>query len=148
MSAASRTAPARILQLSMRRIISRGCDVVATPCYDRFLLSLGIASMARVRKRAASHGHPADDDIRNQEVLRANRELAAYFKGRRTEREARAALKIIKAFIRERERAEPAQRRPLPIAPGVKHPSKVRLLRSVASRAVGSDEPPPGKDDA
>ena len=97
--------------------------------------------MGRVRKRAASHGRPADDDIRNQEVLRANRELAAYFKGRRTEREARAAVKIIKAFIRERERAEPAQRRPLPIASSVKDPSKVRILRSIVSRAQDSREP-------
>ena len=56
----------------------------------------------------------AERDMRDEEVLRANRELAAYFKGRRTEREARAALKIIKAFIRERERAEPGTRRPLP----------------------------------
>jgi hypothetical protein len=48
--------------------------------------------------------------------MRANRELAAYFKGRRTEREARAALKIVKAFIRDREHIEPAKRRPLPAA--------------------------------
>lgn len=53
-------------------------------------------------------------EIREQEVLRANRELAAYFKGRRTEREARAALKIVKAFIRDRERLDPAVRRPFP----------------------------------
>src|ERR1700741_5673290 len=60
--------------------------------------------------------HPSIDlqELREQEVLRANRELAAYFKGRRTEREARAALKIIKAFIRDRERADPKVRRPLP----------------------------------
>ena len=103
--------------------------------------------MGRVRKRAASHGHPADDDIRNQEVLRANRELAAYFKGRRTEREARAALKIIKAFIRERERADPALRRPLPIAATAKHPSKVRILRPIAAHAQDSREPLPGKDE-
>ena len=32
-----------------------------------------------------------DLEAHDQEVLRANRELAAYFKGRRTEREARAA---------------------------------------------------------
>jgi hypothetical protein len=100
--------------------------------------------MGRVRKRAASHSHPADDDIRNQEVLRANRELAAYFKGRRTEREARAALKIIKAFIRERERADPAQRRPLPIATAGHPPSKVRILRPIAARA---QVPPSGKDE-
>jgi hypothetical protein len=57
---------------------------------------------------------PAEQQMRDQEVLRANRELAAYFKGRRTEREARAALKIIKAFIRDRERGDPTTRRPLP----------------------------------
>src|SRR5579862_6981260 len=51
---------------------------------------------------------------RDQEVLRAKRELAAYFKGRRTEREARAALKIIKAFIRDRERRDERSRPPLP----------------------------------
>ena len=52
--------------------------------------------------------------MRAQEVQRANRELAAYFKGRRTEREARAALKIIKAFVRERERRDDRHRPPLP----------------------------------
>jgi hypothetical protein len=104
--------------------------------------------MGRVRKRAASHGHPAEDDIRNQEVLRANRELAAYFKGRRTEREARAALKIIKAFVRERERAEPAQRRPLPIAAAGTHSSKVRILRPIATRAQDHPrEPTSGSDE-
>ena len=100
--------------------------------------------MGRVHKRAASHSHPADDDIRNQEVLRATRELAAYFKGRRTEREARAALKTIKAFIRERERADPAQRRPLPIAAAGRHASKVRILRPIAAHAQA---PPSGKDE-
>lgn len=55
-----------------------------------------------------------DQDPRDQEVVRANRELAAYFRGARTEREARGALKIIKAFVRERERTAAAKRRPLP----------------------------------
>jgi hypothetical protein len=71
-------------------------------------------------RRSGKHPHaprqPAADDVRNQEVVRANRELAAYFKGKRTEREARAALKIIKAFIRHRERTDPAQRQALPAA--------------------------------
>jgi len=58
--------------------------------------------------------------MREQEVLRAKRELLAYFNGRRTEREARAALKIIKAFVRERERTAPGDRRRLPIVPGRK----------------------------
>ena len=53
--------------------------------------------------------------MRQQEVLRANRELAAYFRGRRTEREARAALKIIKAFIKEREKRDARTRQPLPL---------------------------------
>ena len=55
-----------------------------------------------------------EQEIRAQEVLRANRELAAYFKGRRTEREARAALKIIKAFVRDREHRDARRRPPLP----------------------------------
>ena len=55
-----------------------------------------------------------EHQVRDLEVMRANKELAAYFKGRRTEREARAALKIIKAFVRDRERADPKSRRPLP----------------------------------
>jgi hypothetical protein len=66
------------------------------------------------RKGHVVHDDSADTDTRNQEVLRANRELAAYFKGKRTEREARAALKIIKAFIRDREKMDPSKRRPLP----------------------------------
>ena len=69
------------------------------------------------RRRNTGHHNDAEVEIRNQEVLRANRELAAYFKGRRTEREARAALKIIKAFIRYREEIAPAKRLPLPGAP-------------------------------
>jgi hypothetical protein len=67
------------------------------------------------RREAAAPGHSAgEQDMRDQEVLRANRELAAYFKGRRTEREARAALKIIKAFVRHRERQGVKSRPPLP----------------------------------
>ena len=70
--------------------------------------------MKTTSKRAKSRSDPAEQELREQEVLRANRELAAYFRGRRTEREARAALKIIKAFIRDRERLDAASRRPLP----------------------------------
>jgi len=66
-----------------------------------------IWSMAKRQSMAGS-------DLRDQEVLRANKELAAYFRGLRTEREARGALKIIKAFIRERERVDQTKRRPLP----------------------------------
>jgi hypothetical protein len=117
--------------------------------------------MTRLRKHPASPNRAADDEIRNQEVLRATRELAAYFKGRRTEREARAALKIIKAFIRERERADPATRRPLPIAgrakpaghPAAAGPRRRRILRPVAPHpaahlsAPDAKEFPPKKDD-
>jgi hypothetical protein len=68
---------------------------------------------ARVKPRVARE-NAAEQEMRNQEVLRANREIAAYFKGRRTEREARAALKIIKAFVRHRERQDADSRPPLP----------------------------------
>jgi hypothetical protein len=57
---------------------------------------------------------PQEQTLRDQEVLRANRELAAYFRGRRTGREAWAALKTIKAYIRDRERLDPVNRPPLP----------------------------------
>lgn len=75
---------------------------------------------------------PVEQEIRGQEVLRANKELAAYFKGRRTEREARAALKIIKAFIRDRERVDPASRRPLPGAEPSRASAKVRARKRTA----------------
>ena len=65
--------------------------------------------------------------MRDQEVVRANRELAAYFKGRRTEREARAALKIIKAFVRDREHLDPKARPPLPgLAPAAEDAVRAR----------------------
>jgi hypothetical protein len=86
------------------------------------------------RNRSAVHSDGADTDIRNQEVLRANRELAAYFKGKRTEREARAALKIIKAFIRDREKVDPAKRRPLPGA-GSLPPATPRKARKGSATA-------------
>ena len=66
------------------------------------------------RKKGAKVETPAEREMRGQEVLRANRELVAYFQGRRTEREARAALKIIKAFVKERERADAEAGPPLP----------------------------------
>jgi hypothetical protein len=75
--------------------------------------------MSRAPRRVARTA-TTPDEIQDQEVQRAWRELSAYFKGRRTEREARAALKIIKAFIRERERTDPSGRRPLP---GLRSPS-------------------------
>jgi hypothetical protein len=67
-----------------------------------------------VRRRPPRVESPTEQDVRDQEVLRANKELAAYFKGLRTEREARGSLKIIKAFIRSRERQDPKSRPPLP----------------------------------
>ena len=63
-----------------------------------------------------------DQAVRDQEVMRANRELAAYFRGRRTEREARAALKILRAYVRARARMDPKARPPLPVA----KPSRVK----------------------
>jgi hypothetical protein len=83
----------------------------------------------------------AEQQMRDQEVLRANRELAAYFKGRRTEREARAALKIIKAFIRDRERRDPGSRPPLPGADAAKTPKEVRKPR--IARDGGEPRRPP-----
>lgn len=84
---------------------------------------------------------------RDQEVLRANRELAAYFRGRRTEREARAALKIIKAFVRDRERQEAKARPPLPgpAARETKKPTGRVALKAVLSahgpHLPSTDEP-------
>ena len=88
------------------------------------------------RKKTVSQADDTHSEIRNQEVLRANRELSAYFKGKRTEREARAALKIIKAFIRDREEQDPAARGPLPGAQS-SHPSSSR--KNKKSTAVAAD---------
>src|SRR6185503_13335016 len=74
--------------------------------------------MGAASKPVKNRIDPGQQEVREQEVLRANKELAAYFKGQRTEREARAALKIIKAFIRDRERLDPSSRRPFPAASG------------------------------
>ena len=70
--------------------------------------------MGQRHKTGDAHESAAEREMRNQEVLRANKELAAYFKGRRSDREARAALKIIKAFVRDRERGGAKDRPPLP----------------------------------
>ena len=91
--------------------------------------------MASARKRSTPGSDSSEQEIRQQEVLRANRELAAYFKGRRTEREARAALKIIKAFIRDREKLDPGVRQPLPgAAPAAKAAKERPHKRSSANR--------------
>jgi hypothetical protein len=81
--------------------------------------------MAQRHKSSATRESPDDRAMRDQEVVRANRELAAYFKGRRTEREARAALKIIKAFVRDRERQDPRSRAALPGLGAAKTPNKL-----------------------
>src|ERR1700682_3126094 len=70
--------------------------------------------MGQRRKTGVTRASTVEQNMRDQEVLRANRELAAYFKGQRTEREARAALRIIKAFVRDRERRDASSRPPLP----------------------------------
>ena len=118
--------------------------------------------MAAARRPSRASAETASElAMRDQEVVRANRELAAYFKGRRTEREARAALKIIKAFVRDRERADSRSRRPLPGLRAVTSPAgsgdtkaarsrrrktpKRRAARTVVSeRAVPSNEAPSG----
>src|SRR5258708_30690637 len=90
------------------------------PLHDRYETHLrrcvteGGQTMARRGKPGVSRQSDAEQERRDQEVLRANKELAAYFKGRRTEREARAALKIIKAFVRDRERRGARNPPPLP----------------------------------
>jgi len=91
--------------------------------------------MGQRRKTGAIRESAVEQNMRDQEVLRANRELAAYFKGLRTEREARAALKIIKAFIRDRERSDASSRRPLPGADGAKTPKEVPSRETVRAGA-------------
>jgi hypothetical protein len=86
------------------------------------------------RRRPGVRDNPAEQTARDQEVLRANRELAAYFKGRRTEREARAALKIIKAFVRDRERQDPRSRSALPGAETAKMPKKLTNRETSGTR--------------
>jgi hypothetical protein len=88
--------------------------------------------MSVSRKRTVPHNNVLVQEIRDQEVARANRELAAYFKGQRTEREARGALKIIKAFIRDRERVDPKGRQPLPGGSG----RSEKKGRAVADRDI------------
>src|SRR5258708_40365033 len=97
-------------------------------------------TMGQRRKPGATDESAAEQAMRDQEVLRANRDLAAYFKGRRTEREARAALKIIKAFVRDRERGDARSRQPLPGAQVANAPRKI--VRRKAARA-GAEQPGP-----
>ena len=88
--------------------------------------------MGRRQKPKGTRGNAVEQAMRDQEVLRANKELAAYFKGQRTEREARAALKIIKAFVRDRERRDVSDRTPLPSGQVAKIP-KGAVIRTDAS---------------
>ena len=88
------------------------------------------------RNRGVPDSDRAEGELREQEVRRANKELAAYFKGERTEREARAALKIIKAFIRYRERINPANRRPLSTAPSARATSSHKTRKAASSEIV------------
>jgi hypothetical protein len=85
------------------------------------------------RKTVVTRDSAGEQEMRDQEVLRANKELAAYFSGQRTEREARAALKIIKAFVRDRERRDAKGRPPLPTSKATKTP------KAVASRKAARD---------
>jgi hypothetical protein len=89
--------------------------------------------MGQRRKPDVTRESAAEREMRDQEVLRANKELAAYFQGRRTEREARAALKIIKAFVRGRERRDASTRPQLPRAHVTKPP------KEIANRKAASD---------
>ena len=93
--------------------------------------------MGQGRKTGVTRESAAEQQTRDQEVLRANRELAAYFKGRRTEREARAALKIIKAFVRDRERRDASSRPPLPgvdVAKTPKEAARSKIVSDVGER--------------
>ncbi len=93
----------------------------------------------------AAHGS-REGEQRLHEVLRAKKTLDAYFKGTRTDREARAALKIIKAFVRDRERQDPKRRLPLagggaaiPIV-GRRHTRKRRPVDRIVAVAHDADE--------
>jgi hypothetical protein len=89
------------------------------------------------RQKSDTRNRTTEQAMRDQEVLRANGELVAYFNGDRTEREARAALKIIKAFVRDRERRGARHRLPLPaeatapkkVASGKDLPTRERRAR-------------------
>jgi hypothetical protein len=96
--------------------------------------------MVERRGAAATVRDSSERHIRDQEVVRANRDLAAYFRGRRTEREARAALKIIKAFIRDRERQSPKARPPLPGAGAVSMPVAARRRTARVAAPERSEE--------
>jgi hypothetical protein len=108
--------------------------------------------MKRARKHVAAAIPATDSDqgARMQEGIRAKKELDAYFKGLRTDREARAALKMIKAFVRERERQDPSRRipfttkAPVPRAEArTPHKQPRRHVSRTASRRAGTKRPTP-----
>jgi hypothetical protein len=100
--------------------------------------------MVRRAKGGTAREIVPSHEMQDQEVLRANKELVAYFKGRRTEREARAALKIIKAFIRDREHADPRTLRPLPgVKPAAARPMTVRKVETVRKKTNRKPRRPP-----
>ncbi len=98
--------------------------------------------MGQRQKPDATHAN--EQAMRDQEVLRANKELAAYFKGQRTEREARAALKIIKAYVRDREQLD-AKTRPALAGAGtakkLKEPRRRAKRRKPGRKPVESMQP-------
>src|SRR3977135_1521004 len=95
--------------------------------------------MVQRRNPRVPRERAAVQEVRDQEVVRANRELAAYFKGRRTEREARAALKIIKAFVRDRESRDAGTRPPLPGVPGVPGIKVAKAPKGLTNREAARD---------
>jgi hypothetical protein len=101
--------------------------------------------MGQRHKSGVTRESAAERAMRDEEVLRANTELAAYFKGRRTEREARAALKIIKAFVRNRERLDPGARPALPGADAATTPKKVTNRKAVGDGGGGDRRTPSRK---
>jgi hypothetical protein len=90
--------------------------------------------MGQRHKTGVTRVGGTEQEMRDQEVLRAKKELAAYFNGQRTEREARAALKIIKAFIRDRERRDARSRPPLPGSDALKIPKAAADRKAVSAR--------------
>ena len=101
--------------------------------------------MGKGRTPGAAVETAREQTMRDQEVVRARRELTAYFRGQRTEREARAALKIIRAFVRDRERGDARSRRPLPGLDAVttrkalKGEAAPKRRRRAAQRRPGSE---------
>ncbi len=98
-------------------------------------------TMGQRRKTGVTRVGGTEQEMHDQEVLRANKELAAYFNGQRTEREARAALKIIKAFVRGRERLDARSRPPLPGSDALKIPKAAADRKAVSARHSERNRP-------